>query len=27
MAWVGRELKDHESSTPLPGRATNLPIY
>ena len=27
MAWVGRDLKDHESPTPLPGRATNLPIY
>ena len=27
MAWVGRDLKDHESPTPLPGRATNLPIH
>ena len=27
MAWVGRDLKDHESPTPLPGRATSLPIY
>ena len=27
MAWVGRDLKDHESPTPLLGRATNLPIY
>ena len=27
MAWVGRDLKDHEPPTPLPGRATNLPIY
>ena len=27
MAWVGRNLKDHESPTPLLGRATNLPIY
>jgi len=27
MAWVGRDLKDHESPTPLPGRDTNLPIY
>ena len=27
MAWVGRDLKDHESPTPVPGRATNLPIY
>jgi len=27
MAWVGRDLKDHESPTPLPGRATNLLIY
>jgi len=27
MAWVGRDLKDHESPTPLTGRATNLPIY
>jgi len=27
MAWVGRDLKDHESPTPLQGRATNLPIY
>ena len=27
MAWVGRDLKDHESPAPLPGRATNLPIY
>jgi len=27
MAWVGRDLKDYESPTPLPGRATNLPIY
>ena len=26
-AWVGRDLKDHESPTPLPGRATTLPIY
>ena len=26
-AWVGRDFKDHESPTPLPGRATNLPIY
>jgi len=23
MAWVGRDLKDHESPRPLPGRATN----
>ena len=27
MAWVGRDLKDHESPTHLPARATNLPIY
>jgi len=27
MAWVGRALKDHESPTPLLGRATNLAIY
>jgi len=27
MAWVGRDLKDHESPIPLPGRAINLPIY
>ena len=27
MAWAGRDLKDHESPTPLPGRATNLPVY
>jgi len=27
MAWVGRDLKDDEAPTPLPGRATNLPIY
>jgi len=27
MAWVGRDLKDHESPAPLPGRATSLPIY
>jgi len=27
MAWVGRDIKEHESPTPLPGRATNLPIY
>jgi len=27
MAWVGRDLKDLESPTPLPGRATNLSIY
>jgi len=27
MAWVGRDLKDHEYPTPLPSRATNLPIY
>ena len=27
MAWVERDLKDHESPTPLLGRATNLPIY
>ena len=27
MAWVGRDLQDHESPTPLPGRATDLPIY
>jgi len=27
MAWVGRDLKDHESPTPPPGRATTLPIY
>jgi len=27
MSWVGRDLKDHESPTPLPGRATILPIY
>jgi len=27
MAWVGKDLKDHESPTPLLGRATNLPIY
>ena len=27
MAWVGRDLKDHESPTPLLGRATNLPLY
>jgi len=27
MAWVGRDLRDHESPTPLPGRATNHPIY
>ena len=26
-ACVGRDLKDHESPTPPPGRATNLPIY
>ena len=27
MAWVGRDLKDHESPTaPATGRATNLPI-
>ena len=27
MAWVGRDSKDHEPPTPLPGRATNLPLY
>ena len=27
MAWVARDLKDHESPTPMPDRATNLPIY
>jgi len=27
MAWVGRDLKDREAPPPLPGRATNLPIY
>ena len=27
MAWVGRDLKDRESPSPLPGRATNIPIY
>jgi len=27
MAWVGRDLKDHESAPPLPGRATSLPTY
>jgi len=27
MAWVGRDLKDHEFPTPLPGRATNPAIY
>ena len=27
MAWVGRDLKDCESPSPLPGRATNIPIY
>jgi len=27
MAWVGRDLKDHEAPTPpTTGRATNLPI-
>ena len=27
MAWVGRDIKDHEAPTPMPGRATSLPIY
>jgi len=27
MDWVGRDLKDHESPTPLQDRATNVPIY
>jgi len=27
MTRVGRDLKGHESSTPLPGRATSLPSY
>jgi len=27
MAWVGRDIKDHEAPTPMPSRATSLPIY